>query len=141
MTILSSSKTPAVVVKELARILLDSLSSEAIDPENKEQLRQLLARLRQQHLKIFSEVSSNVINGRGEDGRAGIEQLILSLAVVSVLAAHVDYFLTPPSLDEPGFRAVGGERGQTCGPHNGVCRFGPKHAHSGSAGTFGGGRR
>lgn len=85
---LSSSETPVVVVKELAKLLLESLSSEPNTAENKEQLRKLLAGLRQRHPEIFSEVSSDMINKRGEEGRTQIEQLVLSLSVVSAVTVQ-----------------------------------------------------
>lgn len=85
MTITSSPETPAVVVKELATMLLESLSSEPNTAENKEQLRKLLAQLRQRHTEIFSEASSDIVSRKNEDGRTQIEQLILSLSVVSVV--------------------------------------------------------
>lgn len=78
------------MVKELATILLESLSSEPDTTENKEQLRKLLAQLRQRHPEIFSEASSDVVSKRDEDGRIQIEQLILSLSVVSVAIGLVD---------------------------------------------------
>lgn len=78
------------MVKELAAILLESLSSEPNTTENKEQLRKLLAQLRQRHPEIFSEASSDVVSKRDEDGRTQIEQLILSLSVVSVANGLVD---------------------------------------------------
>ena len=58
--------------------------------ENKEQLRKLLAQLRQRHSEIFSEASSDVMSKRDEGGRTQIEQLILSLSVVSVARFAVD---------------------------------------------------
>ena len=94
-TILSSSETPAVVVKELATVLLESLSSPHNTAQNKEQLRKLLAQLRQQHTEIFSEVSSSVVNKSNEDGRAEVEQVILSLSVVSVVVVSVKYPFMP----------------------------------------------
>ena len=78
------------MVRELATILIESLSSEPDTTENKEQLRKLLAQLRQRHPEIFSEASSDVVSKRDEDGRAQIEQLILSLSVVSVANGLVD---------------------------------------------------
>lgn len=78
------------MVKELATILLESLSSEPNTTENKEQLRKLLAQLRQRHPEIFSEASSDVMSKRDEDGRTQIEQLILSLSIVSVANGLVD---------------------------------------------------
>lgn len=78
------------MVKELATILLESLSSEPNTTENKEQLRKLLAQLRQRHPEIFSEASSDVMSKRDEDGRTQIEQLILSLSIVSVTNGLVD---------------------------------------------------
>ena len=78
------------MVKELARILLESLSSEPNTAENKELLRKLLAQLRQRHPRIFSEALSDVVSKRDEDGRTQIEQLILSLSVVGVVDELVD---------------------------------------------------
>jgi len=84
-------ETPAVVIKELARILLESLSLGPDIAENKEQRRKLLSQLRQRHPEIFFEVSSDVVNQRGEDGRTEVEQLILSLSVVSTVTAPINY--------------------------------------------------
>jgi len=126
------------VIKELAGILLESLSSEPNIAENKEQLRKLLAQVRQRHLDIFSEVSSDMVNQRGEDGRTGFERLILSLSVVSAVAVLIDYSFMPLPTDEPGFHAINQDGGQSCGPHNSICRLGSKHTHSGGAGSIGG---
>lgn len=127
------------MVEELARTLIESLTSEPNAAENKEQLRKLLAQLRQRHPEIFSGVSSNEISKRDEDGRPEIEQLILSLSVVGAVITPVGYFLTPLPLDEHRFHTVGG--GESCRPHNSIRRFGPEYTHSGSAGSIGGERR
>ena len=128
------------MIKELARILLESPSSES-NIENKEQLRKLLAQLRQRHPEIFSEVLSDVVNERGEDGRTEIEQLILSLSVVSTTIIPVDYSLMPPRSDKPGYHTIGRDGGQSRGPHNGINGLGSKHTHGGSAGSIGGEQR
>ena len=128
------------MIKELARILLESQSSES-DIENKEQLRKLLAQLRQRHPEIFSEVLSDVVDERGEDGRTEIEQLILSLSVVSAVSVPIDYSLMPLSPDKSGFRTINRDRGKSHGPHNGINGLGSKHAHGGSAGSIGGEQR
>ena len=99
------------MVEELARVLLGSLCSELNTAENKEQLRKLLAQLRQRHPKIFSEASSDVMNKRDEDGRTQIEQLILSLSVVSSgnYCRFVDCLFMSLHLDELGFYSVKGD--------------------------------
>jgi hypothetical protein len=91
------------VVKELTRILLESLSSEKTTAENKEQLRRLLAQLHQRHAGIFTEASMDVIDKSDEDCRAKIEQVILSLSVVRAAFVFVERPLTSPDIDEPGF--------------------------------------
>ena len=83
------------MIKELARVLLELLSSETNTTENREQFRKLLARLRQRHPEIFSEASSDIVNGRDGDSRAEIEQLILSLSAVSAVTVPIDYRLMP----------------------------------------------
>lgn len=83
------------MIKELARVLLESLSSETNTTENREQFRKLLARLRQRHPEIFSEASSDIVNERDGDSRAEIEQLILSLSAVSAVTVPIDYRLMP----------------------------------------------
>ena len=80
--------TPAAVTKELTGMVIESLSSQPNTVENKKQLRTLLARLRQRHPGIFSEALSDVVNERGEDGRTEIDQLILSLSVVSPVTTN-----------------------------------------------------
>jgi hypothetical protein len=137
-TMIGSSETPAAVVKELAMILLESLSSEPNTVENKEQLRKLLARLRQRHPEIFSEASSNVIGKRNEDGRTQIEQLVLSLSVVSEVIVSVDYLPIPFPLDEFRFYTVDGGRGESCRSHNRICGLGFKYTRSSSAWFVGG---
>lgn len=129
------------MIKELARILLESLSSESNTAENKEQLRKLLARLRQRHPEIFSEVSSDVVNKRDEDNRTQTEQLILSLSVVSAMIMPVDHLLMPHHLDKPRFYAVNGDGRQSWRPHNRICGLGSEYTCSGSAKAFGGKRR
>ena len=135
---IGSSETPAVVVKELAMILLESLSSDINTVENKEQLRKLLARLRQRHPEIFSEALSNVIGKRNEDGRTQIEQLVLSLSVVSEVIALVDHLPIPSPLDESRVYTVDGGREESCGPYNRICGLGFKYTHSSSAWFVGG---
>ena len=94
MIITNSTETPVAAIRELVRILLESLSLESNPAENKEQLRKLLAQLRQRHPGAFSEASSGVVSKRDEDGRTQIEQLILSLSVVGWVTAFVDRMLS-----------------------------------------------
>lgn len=131
-TILSSPKTPAIVVKELARILLESLSSQPNTTENKEQLRKLLAQLRQRHPRIFSEASLDIVSRSDEDCRAQIEQVILSLSLVSVVAVPVEYLFMSPNVDKPGGSAVNYDGEQGCRSYNRVGRLGSKYTRSGS---------
>lgn len=84
---MGSSETPPAVIKELARVLLESLSSQPNTAGNREEQRKLLVQLRQRHLEVFSEASSDAIIKSDEDSRPKIEELILSLSVVS--AANV----------------------------------------------------
>ena len=135
-TILSSPETPASVIKELAGILIELPTSES-DIENKGQLRKLLAQLRQRYPEIFSEVLLGVISEKGEEGRTEIEQLILSLSVVSAVTVPNEYSLMPLPPDEPGFHTVDRDGGQSHRPHNGIGRLGSKYTHGGSAGSFG----
>jgi len=85
------------VIKELARMLLELLSSEPGATENKEHFRKLLAQLRQRYPETFSEASSDALNKRDEDGRAQIEQLILSLSVVGAVVLFADCLFMPLS--------------------------------------------
>ena len=68
-------------------MLIELLSRQTSTIENKEHLWKLLTQLRQQHPGIFSEASSDAAGKSDEDHRAKIEQLILSLCVVSVIGA------------------------------------------------------
>lgn len=127
------------MIKELTRILLETPSSES-DIENKGQLRKLLAQLRQRYPEIFSEVLSEVVNERGEDGRTEIDQLILSLSVVSSETVPIDCSLMSLSPDKPGFRTINRDWGRSRGPHNGISGLGFKHTHCGSERSIGGER-
>lgn len=122
------------MVKELARMLIESLSRQASTTENREPLRKLLAQLRQQHPSIFSEASSDAVNKSDEDHRAKIEQLILSLCVVSVTVAHVEYFFTLPDADEPESSPVNLDGEQSCGPYTRIYGLGSRYARGGGEG-------
>lgn len=119
-------------------MLLESMSSEPNTVENKEQLRRLLAQLRQRHPEIFSEVSSDIVNARDGDGRTQIEQLILSLSVVSVVIMAADHLFIRYPLDEPGFYIINSDGKESCGPYNCIRRLGSKYTRRGGAGAFGG---
>ena len=129
------------MVKELARILIESLPSQPNTTENKEQLRKLLAQLRQRHPGIFSEALSDVLNKSDEDCRVQIEQVILSLSVVSAVTALVEYLFMSLNVDNPGRSAdiYGGE--QSCRPDSCVGRLGPKYTRSGRKRSTRRGRR
>lgn len=128
------------MVKELAVILLELLSSEPNTAENNEQLRKLLARLRQRHPEIFSDASSDVVSKKDEGDRGEIEQLILSLSAVSVVTIAVCNLLMPLPLDEPGLYTIKEYGGEGFRTHNSICRLGPEYTNRGSTGSIGGGR-
>ena len=78
-----------------------------------------------------------MVHERGEDGRIEIEQLILSLSVVSAVTRPVDYSLTTFPPDEPGFHTINRDGGESRGSHSSICGLGPKHTHGGSAESTG----
>ena len=118
---------------ELAGILLESLSSQPNTAENKEQLRKLLIQLRQRHPKIFSDASLWAINKSDEDRRLQIEELILSLSVVSTVIVRIEYLLMLLNLDKLGLYVIEWEGGQNCRPYNRICRLGSEYTCGGGA--------
>lgn len=135
--ILNSFETPAVVIKELARVLLESMLPQPSTTEDKEKLRKLLARLRQRYPVTFSEVSSDVIEKGDEDRRTQVGQLIVSLSVVSPIAVSVDGSLISFNVDGPRFNDLSEKGRQGRRSSNRVGRLGSKYTGSSRAGFVG----
>lgn len=122
------------MITELARILIESLTSQPNTAENKEQLQKLLVQLRQRYPKIFSEASLDAINKSDGDCRPHIEELILSLSSVSAVTAPLEYLLMTPGVDKPRLYTIHWGRGKFFWSYDRICGLGSEHTRSGGTG-------